>query len=298
MNLTYSRVYGQEAWKTAGTLHRATDAARALAFYLMTAPAANPFGLYRNALPTMEHELKRPKEQIRKALAELTGLAFCQFDEESGWVWVQEMAAWQFRPLPVKPNNLVIRSARRWYANVPRNPFMGAWFDRYNAGFLLDDREAFAGTEVQRREWAGRLLPAAPAPTPAALPGLALEPPSTAIERRKTPTIAGQAEFETWWACYPRKEAKSPALAKWLSKKIPAANVPAMIAKLAEQARSQKWQEGFIPHATTYLNQERWNDETDTRASSQVGANKTNRATMNTLEDLGRELSPWDGDEQ
>lgn len=290
MNLTYSRVYGQEAWKKGGTLHRASDSARALAFYLMTAPAASPFGLYRNALPTMEDDTKRSKDQVRKALTELAGLAFCRFDEETGWVWVHEMAAWQFKPLPLKPNNLIIRAARRWYLNLARNPYMGAWFDRYNAGFLLDDREAFGGSEVQRRDWAGRL----PEPT---LPQLALQAPSTALERRTPATIAGQAEFETWWACYPRKEAKSPALAKWLSKKIPAALVPTMIAKLAEQARSQKWQEGFIPHATTYLNQERWNDETSARASSQVGANKTNRATMNTLEDLGREMSPWDGDE-
>ncbi len=295
MMLTYSRIYGQDAWKMGGTLHRATDAGRAMAFYLVTAPRANPFGLYQNALPTMEHELKRGKAEIRKALAELSTLDFCRFDEESGWVWVKEMAAWQFKPLPLKANNLAIRAARRWYQHLPRNPFLGPWFDRYNEGFHLDDPHAFGGSEVQRQEWAGREL----VPEPAPLPELTLAPPTnTAIERRREPRVAGQVEFELWWEHYPRKESKADALKKWLAKKIPAANLPAMLEKLEAQKRSTKWREGFIPHGATYINQERWNDEISERASGRMDVNRTNRRTIDTLEDLGREMSPWDGEDQ
>lgn len=67
--------------------------------------------------------------------------------------------------------------------------------------------------------------------------------------------------FETWWSSYPLKKAKAKAWAIWKQKKLDAQLEP-MIEKLHEQLRDDRqFLRGFIPHPTTYLNQQRWEDE-------------------------------------
>lgn len=77
-----------------------------------------------------------------------------------------------------------------------------------------------------------------------------------------------QALFEQFWAAYPRKTAKAIAFKEWLRITPPAddAITTAMIAKIQEQRVSTQWlKDGgqFIPHARTWLHQQRWKDEPD-----------------------------------
>ena len=66
-------------------------------------------------------------------------------------------------------------------------------------------------------------------------------------------------EFERWWLIYPKKVKKKTAKATWMIKK-PDADL--LIADVENrQAHDGQWKRGFIPHPTTYLNGERWNDE-------------------------------------
>jgi hypothetical protein len=295
MMLTYSRLY-PDFWNS--SVSALDDSAQALAAYLMSNQGANPFGLYYKPLELMARERQRTQEQLRASLAELSRIDYCRFDEPTGWVWVMKMAEWQFKPLPLKANNLAIRGARRWYSNMPRNPFLGLWWDRYNDAFHLADEVAFPGSEVARREWAGRAPLTLPEhPKAEALPGLELSPPAapmTAIERRKPAQACGEVEFEIWWTHYPRKEAKKAALNKWLAKKIPIDNLPMLIEKLQAQKRGEKWLQGIIEHASTYLHQERWNDEirTGPRLSRQ------NTRTALTLAEIASEINPFDEDDR
>lgn len=72
-------------------------------------------------------------------------------------------------------------------------------------------------------------------------------------------------DFDRFWEVYPKKIAKKPARAIWQKIK-PDAGV--LIADVKERsARDSKWLDGYIPNPTTYLNQERWNDEINTRTS-------------------------------
>lgn len=73
------------------------------------------------------------------------------------------------------------------------------------------------------------------------------------------------ADFEAFWQQYPRKTAKKAALLAWRRAKIPQSELPSVLAALAEQKKSQQWTKDggrFIPHPATWINQERWKDET------------------------------------
>lgn len=69
-------------------------------------------------------------------------------------------------------------------------------------------------------------------------------------------------EYESWWKEYPskRRVAKQKCFGIWkrATEKPP---IEIMLAKLEEQKKSRKWKNGYIVLSTTYLNQERWNEE-------------------------------------
>lgn len=71
-------------------------------------------------------------------------------------------------------------------------------------------------------------------------------------------------EFEVFWKEYPKKAGKGAAYHSW--KKInPSKQLQTKIlSSLGEHIKSDKWNEDkgkYIPNPTTWLNQERWNDE-------------------------------------
>lgn len=288
MMMAYARAY-PDLWT--GPVMDLPDEARVLAAYLGACPGSSPFGLYHKALGVIGHELRRKPEQIRKALEPLTRIDFCRYDFSTEWVWVVEMAERQFRPLPLKSNNLVIRSARRWYINLPDNAFLGSWFDHYHDAFSLDNPDAFGGSVVERRGTAAPTIPVVKNDPP--VQELTLLPPAdtTIVVIDK---VCGEIEFATWWKAYPRHEARVEALKVWKRKRIPTGTLPTMLAKLDAQRGSSKWQEGFIPHASTYLNQERWNDDIQKAGNTLTRGNAN---TVRNLSELSGEMNPFDGDE-
>lgn len=78
------------------------------------------------------------------------------------------------------------------------------------------------------------------------------------IEQRKS---MSDFRFEEFWQAYPRKENKKKALEIWKRKKL-VEKADVIIADVKLRSTSHKsWLEGIIPHATTYLNGSRWEDE-------------------------------------
>jgi hypothetical protein len=70
-----------------------------------------------------------------------------------------------------------------------------------------------------------------------------------------------QAEFEKFWAVYPKKVGKGDARKSFAKVKV---SVDTLIAAVEAQKRSNQWtQENgrYIPNPSTWLNQERWEDE-------------------------------------
>jgi phage replication O-like protein O len=72
--------------------------------------------------------------------------------------------------------------------------------------------------------------------------------------------------FERFWSTYPKKTAKATAQKAW-NKIKPDDNLVSVILKALEQQKnSAQWQKDngqFIPYPVTYLNQRRWEDESE-----------------------------------
>lgn len=68
--------------------------------------------------------------------------------------------------------------------------------------------------------------------------------------------------FEAFWHFYPRGEGRQAAAKAWDKLRPDDALIAEMGHALVRQKRSEDWQEGIgIPHASTWLNGRRWEDE-------------------------------------
>ena len=70
-------------------------------------------------------------------------------------------------------------------------------------------------------------------------------------------------QFETWWKTYPRKVAKPKALTAWKSalKRTNEQTLTEATQRFAQHHKQAHTEPRFIPHPTTWLNRDGWNDE-------------------------------------
>jgi hypothetical protein len=103
-------------------------------------------------------------------------------------------------------------------------------------------------------------------------------------KKRALKTLARQSEeqFDVFYAAYPNHKGRVKALAAWMKVNPDCSQTAAIMAGLARYIASAEWaRDGgrFIPHPTTWLNQQRWNDEVtpyeagaETRPGNRVSA--------------------------
>ncbi len=87
-------------------------------------------------------------------------------------------------------------------------------------------------------------------------------PPALRVRRRATDTPS--EDFERFWSLYPRKLAKAKAWQVWARLNPPMDVQLEMALALGVQCRSEQWVKDsgrFIPHATSWLNGRRWEDQ-------------------------------------
>jgi hypothetical protein len=75
-------------------------------------------------------------------------------------------------------------------------------------------------------------------------------------------------QFVRFWSVYPRKTAKAVALKAWIKINPQSELVEQIMQSLGQQKKSVQWKKNngeFIPHAATWLNQRRWEDEAPKR---------------------------------
>jgi hypothetical protein len=66
--------------------------------------------------------------------------------------------------------------------------------------------------------------------------------------------------FNEFWKEYPRKENKKKAQEIWTRKNLDK-KYEEIISFISKAKQTDRWNKGITPHATTFLNQERWEDE-------------------------------------
>ena len=78
---------------------------------------------------------------------------------------------------------------------------------------------------------------------------------------QKQGRVTSTTRFEDFWKGYPRKRKKKTAKEIWARKKLDS-RADILIKDVERRLRADKqWADGYVPDPTTYLNQERWEDE-------------------------------------
>lgn len=113
--------------------------------YLMSSPQSNMLGLFSQPVLYMAHETGLGIEGAMKGLKHCIDSGFCSFDEDSEFVWVYEMARYQVAS-ELKANDLRCKGIQKDYDNLPDNPFLAGFFDRYGAAFHLTNKRGIQGS--------------------------------------------------------------------------------------------------------------------------------------------------------
>jgi RNA polymerase subunit RPABC4/transcription elongation factor Spt4 len=110
-----------------------------LAFYLVTSHHANMLGLYYLPVNYITNDTGMDLEGATKGLASLSEAGFCQYDPLSEWVFVVEMARFQIlnNCEPLKPKDKRVEGIAKEYNNMPTNPFLYDFYQKYMGVFHL-----------------------------------------------------------------------------------------------------------------------------------------------------------------
>lgn len=83
--------------------------------------------------------------------------------------------------------------------------------------------------------------------------------------RRSTKTLADRVGlFDQFWTAYPRKAAKQSALKAWAKLTLSNGDFEHILIALSTACQSDQWRNEsgkYIPHAATWLNGKRWEDQ-------------------------------------
>lgn len=248
---------------------------RILASYLVTNPAANLYGLYPLNLDVVSIESGLTPAEVADAFRALAELDFAHYDP-SGWVWVVEMAAQQLNT-PLKPGDYMQRNAVRWYAGLPNNPFLRPFWTRYQEDLWTDDDIRPAPRDYVQKRGSG-LMPLQSPSNGAPMPRSGSDQDQKISEdlfgEKRAPVRvksssgrAVDAELVEWfngtfWPAYPRKTDRKDAI-RAVEKLKPDAALRARIIDAIEEQKRTIWLQAElekIPHASTWLNKERWTD--------------------------------------
>jgi hypothetical protein len=243
----------------AGEFAQHPSAVRELAFYLVCRQA-EPWGVWHLTIDTICEQTGRAKDSILKSLVTLEQLFFARYDHGTGYVFVPDLPVLRIEGWPVLPRNTHVRLAKRWYAEMPDNPFVGLWYDRHAASLYLARPPA-----VRRREYSA---------TQSALFDLT----SPVVVDPRLSVTEQDAWIDRILKIYPRRDKLDKAHVS-LAKLRPTAELMTQIwTALQWQVRTRDWlKEGgrFAPSLYSYFADRRWLD--------QPGVAFANESTINAL---------------
>lgn len=86
-----------------------------------------------------------------------------------------------------------------------------------------------------------------------------------ASSKQKKPLVPQAARFPEFWDAYPKasRKGKQDALKKWTARGLDAIADRILADVVARAAKDRQWLEGYIPHASTYVNGSGWEDAID-----------------------------------
>jgi hypothetical protein len=127
-----------------GKLLRGDANAQVLAMYLMSSPHSTMTGVFHCPVLYMAHETGIGMEGATKALARLSEVGFCEYDEASETVFVVKMASFQIAE-SLKPGDNRIIGLKRELSKMAPAAFKAKFLAIYSVAFCLGDVPADDG---------------------------------------------------------------------------------------------------------------------------------------------------------
>jgi hypothetical protein len=244
------RDYGKvhTSFWTSQTTRTMSEDARALAMYLLTCPHGTISGAFRLPDGYVCDDLQWSAERVNATLSELLSKGFANRCETTKWIWIIKHFEWN---KPENPNQL--KSAKKIAESIPDECFWKQDFMRLNADFLGIERKPFVNPSQTLSQ---------PVAVAVAVAGTVTEIKAARKTRKKSELIYDDyPEFQEFWELYPNKDKKYPALEAWADQ---SPSIETVLHALRWQTQSDKWRRDggqYIPLASTYINQRRWQDE-------------------------------------
>lgn len=247
-----------------------------VAFYLLTGPMSNAYGLYYLPLTVAAEQTALTTAQLTKIYEVFDRQEFAHYDPQSQWVWVRNMVRYQLSPngAAINPSDKRLNGVRRFYETCIPNAHLGPFFDLYAGELGLPvrrEKKRPVANESRALDFTGEGSPAV---------GQAL-----VIREQRMTKIA---LFELWWKHYPEKNGKKAALAEWMKiDGVDEAFTARAIATLEWQRKHPEWvkENGqFIPDPERYLKRGRYLDE----PSDTIGVTDRDMRTANVLTDWAK----------
>jgi hypothetical protein len=297
-----------------GKLLRDQQEARDIAFYLLTGPDKNLFGLFTVETDQIARYTGRREKQIHEAIDTLVDVGFCRWDDATGWVWVIEMAHYQYQ-CPLKPTDYRCGSAKKWYRTILRNPFLGEWWDRYARDFHLGSDP----NPVERRD----SYVTAPMPGTGQAPLEGLPQPRTEVQdpnqdlatslfgedlkplRAREVDVAlvplsragVEESFERIWQAHPNGKQKKDALELWRKLKLTPALLETIETSHRAHVASYDWNKQggqFCPRLVNWIKKQGWHDRVESEPKVII-SEKNSRNVQAARAAAAR--TPFDNDE-
>lgn len=304
MGRTHNRV-SSRIWtgRTARELRAYPLVVRTLQHWLTENESAvvEPYGLYQLQLDLAVLQIGAQlvsREQLEQALGILEQLEYCQYDDDSEWIWIRELAANQVLESyqPLKDKDWRIRAAQKFYDGLPDIPQLGPFFDHYvDLLRLTGRRDGQARKKARPLKGASTGASEAPVQAPKSPYPLGTYPQGDLLEeegteprealalvpRQPAQLDATMAAFYAWWEMYPVKVGKGKARDTWLKLKPPVAQIMDTTRAYLDSVEWAPKSDGraAIPYPTTFLNARSWED-TPTPLSGRGGGLGTKNAAM------------------
>ncbi len=262
--------------KTGKAIKRHGMEAVVMATYLMSSPHSNMLGLFYQPMLYAAHETGLGIEGASKGLQGCIEAGFCSFDEASEMVWVHEMALYQIAEF-LSVADKRCKGIQRDYDALPDCPFLGPFYDRYEAAFHLTSRRSGEAPDAVHRQAPSKPLRSQEqeqeqeqeqdAPDP--LKGDAVRPRAESSE-----LLPGFVEFWGAWPRSTRKGGKSECHKVWKRRHCEPFTAQ-IVAHVEFMKTGEDWRKeggAYIPAPVVYLNQGRW-DGAEVDASNDVEFN-------------------------
>lgn len=238
---------------------RLSSAERELALYLLTCPHGNSVGCFRLPAAYAADDLGWDVETVRQTVSKLFRIGFLKHEKASGWTWLPGYL--EHNPIP---NGNVAKNAQQFIELIPSEvefyqefiahlqeagkhfdkPFLNRMANRSPKGMPNTETETETERETENKT---------PAPADA----------SAECAAEETGEDSTEADFAEWYAAYPRRIDRVPALKAYRkARKSADAETLLMAAQRFAKTCTGKDRQ-FIKHPSTWLNNQCWLNEGD-----------------------------------